>query len=75
MHGFANTATIKPNGDGNTIEGDITNVRDITITGVMVVPLGPLAEEHLSGSWFVLNLPRCSFAQTRSDPIRAASKD
>lgn len=52
-HGFANTATIKPNGDENIIEVDITNVWDITITGVMVVPLGPLAEEHFSGSWFV----------------------
>ena len=52
-HGFAETATIRPNGNENVIEVDITNVWDITITGVMVVPLGPLAEEHFSGSWFV----------------------
>lgn len=52
-HGFADTATIKPSGTGNIIEVDITNVWDITITGVKVVPLGPLGDEHFSGSYFV----------------------
>lgn len=52
-HGFAETAIIKPSEDENVIEVDIRNVWDITITGVMIVPLGPLAEEHFSGSWFV----------------------
>lgn len=52
-HGFAETATIKPNKGENVIEVEITNVWDITITGVMVVPLGPAAEEHFSGGWFV----------------------
>lgn len=52
-HGFANTAIIKPSGDENVIEVVVRNVWDITITGVMVVPLGPLAEKHFSGSWFV----------------------
>ena len=53
-HGFANTATIKPSGTGNIIEIDIINVWDITITGVKVVPVGPVGDEYFSPGWFVL---------------------